>query len=358
MKQIKETHFISIINDLKKNSGFNSFIKTVQNEIDELIDNKEWYEDESNCYKSAELEIVRKLNQKFEKILNVLSDVENLMFMSPIELNQKLLESQDLELDNKKPKEKNFSKKIQKILSYKELRSGKKKLLYKFYRKLGIKACVYCNSQHTIILEGDKKTMRFQADHKINQGKFPMFSITLANLYPTCNNCNHLKNQNNINYDLYYSDPIEKHSMKFSLSSESIVKYCEQKDTEDASELIEIKFKDYNDISEKDRNDNLNKVLHIDKIYENHKDIVANLINKKLVYNNQYLEDLSNIFKSLFENNDDTINKLLFNEMIYGKSLEEEDINKGVFAKLTLDIKNQLDEIEFEDGFVLPKIRL
>jgi hypothetical protein len=100
-----------------------------------------------------------------------------------------------------------------------------------------------------------------------------------------------------------------------------------------------------NKIHEKDLNiifnqglTKINDVLDINQIYENHKDYAADLLRKYKVYTPVYLKQLSLAFDSLFGKN-----PILLNQMIFNSSLDENDINKRVFSKLTIDLKKQLD---------------
>jgi len=67
-----------------------------------------------------------------------------------------------------------------------------------------------------------------------------------------------------------------------------------------------------------------------------------------ITYNESYLESLGEEFSKLFKREDENINHHLFNQMLYGHSLDEEHINKRVFSKLTIDVKKQLDTLDLK----------
>ncbi|RZF61462.1 HNH endonuclease [Sphingobacterium corticibacterium] len=351
MRQIPYSSFETIVEKLKKTDDFTDFLKKVQNRIDEFVTKPE-FKYGGKLAKNKKVVKVYKIGKspakdiEYNIILKKISNVSDLMFMNPSTFKKILEKTKELNENN--PIDKAFSDKIQSLLMYTELRSGDMKLLHSFYKELGIKSCVYCNAQHTVLLDDDKRTMRLQADHHIPKSKFPMFSITLANLIPVCNNCNHLKSTHDLKYNLYYDDINGKHhDLGFSLTEESIALYCANRNSENSEKYLELNFKDYYE-DDTSKSSKLNEVLKINKIYENHKDLAADLINKKIVYKDSYLSSLGKEFGTLFKRNDGSINKHLFNQMLYGHTLEESDINKKVFSKLTIDIKNQLDKLDVD----------
>lgn len=220
-----------------------------------------------------------------------------------------------------------FFNKILTNLNYKGLRSGEDKLLFKFYSFLGVKACVYCNSQHVVLLKTSEKA-RLQADHSLPKKHYPCFSITLSNLYPSCNNCNHMKDEDVLDYFLYYSSS-PHNEFKFELDPGEISKFMQNQIKE---ENLTIKFNQ--------GKTQINSVLKIDEIYENHKDYVGDLLKKYRVYNDAYISRLTKSFDRMFGKNEKMLNR-----MIFGSTMDENDINQKVFSKLTMDIKAQLDQL-------------
>lgn len=357
MRQISFTAFDVIVKKLKTSNDFTDFLKKVQDRINNFGTNLDFKYSEKKSGNKKETKKYKVGDSpakdfKFKKILAELSNISNYMFMTPSKFEVSIIPMNSLALNEKDPIDYAFGNKILTLLGYEELRSGEKKLLYQFYKELGVKSCVYCNAQHTVLLNDNKKTMRLQADHFIPKSKFPMFSITLANLIPVCNNCNHLKSDKDLKYSLYYDDINGKHhDLGFSLTGESIADYCTNRNSEIPEDNLKIKFKDYygENTAESSR---LNEILKIDMIYENHNYIAADLINKKIMYKDSYLTSLGEDFSKLFKRENGTINKQLFNQMLYGHSLDEEDINKKVFSKLTIDIKRQLDRLDIQNYLI------
>lgn len=327
MKQIEINKFNEIVAKLKNNDDFKDFIKGVQQSLDDFCTTGKL------SYKENKNELTYDFSDKnhpIKKYIHCIKNIEKIFYCTPAKMIRIKKEIDCINLSLTKVQKKAFYDKIKQILNYKELRSGDKKLLFYYYKLLGPKACVYCNSQHIILLN-KSKIARLQADHNIPQDKYPCFSISLANLYPTCNNCNHLKFNKEIKYNLFLNNGKLQNNLKFKLSESSIASFMNSNLNDD---LLEIEFDQ--------TTTKLNDVLCITEIYENHKDYIADLITKKKIYNNAYLNILNNKFANLFGHSPE-----VFNRMLYGSTLDEKDVNSRVFSRLLIDIKKQLDELDF-----------
>jgi len=75
-------------------------------------------------------------------------------------------------------------------------------------------------------------------------------------------------------------------------------------------------------------------------IYNNHKDIVLELIQKSVMYNESYIEELMKNYEgTLFKNEEDLL------RLIFGGYISDEDLGKRPLSKLTKDILEQLEII-------------
>lgn len=108
-----------------------------------------------------------------------------------------------------------FKDKLLQTLGYTELRSKyvnnknpKNPLYVDFYQDFGIKSCVFCNSQLTIVADETTGTLRarFQLDHFIDKANYPCFSISFFNLYPVCGSCNNKKGSKEVQFQLYSNE--------------------------------------------------------------------------------------------------------------------------------------------------------
>ena len=69
-----------------------------------------------------------------------------------------------------------------------------KKHSKEFLEILGIDTCVYCNRNYTIQIVENRA--RAELDHWFPKEIFPLLSLSLYNLIPSCHSCNHIKHNN------------------------------------------------------------------------------------------------------------------------------------------------------------------
>jgi hypothetical protein len=310
---------------------FNLYINRVEREITKLI-KKKTYIIKGNSYK---------LNAKQEFYLRYLRvRLTNIAYSDSFRLS-KYANTFDkfINSDDKKRKTElfiPFKNKLINIMGYEKLRTYKKngsiKPIYpQFFNDLGIKACVYCNSNLTITIKQENKepVARFQVDHFIDKASYPCFSISFFNLYPVCSSCNNKKGNKPVDFDLYSNNLTNtiKSDYKFLLSKKSIAEF---RLTKDISSLI-IMFQD--------RNSTLNQLFAIEEIYNTQKDLAAEIIIKSEIYNESYKKTLQNSFSKLYGKGKSSIN---FNRIILGNYTEPKEIHKRPFSKFTQDIAKQL----------------
>ena len=97
---------------------------------------------------------------------------------------------------------------------------------------------------------------------------------------------------------------------------------------------------DYKILSDKDKVEKHIGVFNIKNLYNEHKDIVSELLQKRVIYSDDYLESLLDEYEgTLFKNREDLL------RLITGGFIEEKDINKRPLSKLIKDISEELDLI-------------
>lgn len=228
-----------------------------------------------------------------------------------------------------------------------EWKSFKDKLIYrlgysdrrgdfypKYFQRIGIKSCVFCNSQLCVTVNSKKNELiaKFQVDHYLNKSDYPCFSVSLFNLYPVCSSCNLKKGIHKIDFDLYInSKDIKQSNYCFQIKDKdaSVAKYLLDKKCEDLSIVfteppIPIGYKSFNE------------VFSIEGIYNTQKDLAEELILKAEVYTKSYKETLVKSFDKIFSNTSIT------NRIIIGNYSEEDEIHNRPMAKITQDIAKQL----------------
>lgn len=202
-----------------------------------------------------------------------------------------------------------------------------------YLREIGIKSCVYCNAQLTIIIEKEenkKIQAKLELDHHYSKSKYPFLCTSFFNLLPCCSNCNKAKLDNEASFHLYTENENDLDAFKFNLDKSSVISYLIKRD------LNEIKFK----FEELEGNTSIpgshNKMFCIQEIYDTQKDILEELIHKKEAYTELYKKDLVESFKELFPD------KSIISRLIIGNYDKPEDIHKRPMSKFMQDIANDL----------------
>ncbi|MVO09458.1 hypothetical protein GOQ30_09840 [Flavobacterium sp. TP390] len=283
---------------------------------------------------------VQKIIDKYDTILRATpSEIEvlikefNLICNSGI-LNKKIKPNDKLKLNEK----------IVKAMRYDEVRNSE---FHHIVNATGIKTCVYCNSQLTVVTsfsfydkkekKRKKKIMaKFELDHYYPKSKYPFLSTSFFNLYPVCGNCNRAKHDNPIAFELYSSNPNDLEVFNFWIDDKSILDYWLDpvKNHSNLKIGLECINGDYDYLN------NYNSMFGIQGIYDTQTDLAEELVHKAKVYSNSYKKSLVENFKDLFPD------KMILNRIIIGNYAESSEIHKRPMAKYTQDIARQLGLIK------------
>lgn len=135
-----------------------------------------------------------------EKNPNKLEIVKKLLVGNPIDalnLNNQLMKSLFHDYDanniNSLSSHKKVLKKIEIVFNYSGIISGNKENSYWLAHKVGRYTCTYCNRQYTITVDsvdGKNHLTRPQFDHWFPKENYPLLSLNLYNLIPSCSICN------------------------------------------------------------------------------------------------------------------------------------------------------------------------
>lgn len=195
----------------------------------------------------------------------------------------------DLSL-SKKPAEYGCLKIIETVFDYEGVfNSDSKKRGYWLAKAIGHNTCTYCNRQYTFTVDGKNKYERLTRpafDHWFPKSLFPLLSLNIFNLIPSCNICNSSAKGNRIFHLGQYVHP-----------------YTQQDD--------DPKFKFFPAVSDNpadtwhvvlDRDpvanpdvDNTIKAFGLDKIYDMHGPIeVKDMMDFAQAYNGTYLHMIYN----------------------------------------------------------------
>jgi len=180
----------------------------------------------------------------------------------------------------------------------------KKELLYSFnyynYRqsslitlakKLNVKTCPYCNMHYSLYAEDskNKRIQRFaklQYDHFIDKSDYPVFSMSLYNLIPSCAVCNQGKSRKtlSLSFHPYLND--NKPNFHFKVDDPiGLLVGASSKDQ------IEISLVADNGVPQSDV-DAFDSVFHLKALYGRHRDVIQEIFDK--AYEDPYYLNPSN----------------------------------------------------------------
>lgn len=197
---------------------------------------------------------------------------------------------------------------------------------YEFVSSLDIKTCPYCNRNFTYVVNEEERKLRPEIDHFHPKSIYPFLAMSFYNLIPSCSTCNHTKKDKD-SYELGLLNPYEIDIQNFDLTFiPNKVNFSNLKDKKYDFDSFEIKF-----IS---KNKNI-EVFKLEELYKQHKDVVLEVLIKKMYYPKTYVEELSS-----FGFSEEEIYRYLFSN--YKK---EEDLHKRPLSKLIKDISEELELI-------------
>lgn len=221
-----------------------------------------------------------------------------------------------------------FGKSMKKTFRYTEFRAEN---CIDFSKIINIRTCPYCNAMLAINVG---KKARYQIDHFFPKSRYPYLSISLFNLIPSCNNCNHIKGDKDVtldsNFHLYSDKPSEEY-FKFKMNSIDIIR----NQTGLTRDQIQVDFTN-TDVCSKSFAENHNKIFHIQDIYDTQNDIALELLWKSQVYHHLNIENLRILLK---------IDYTEVKRMIVGNYIDYHDIHKRPLAKYMQDIAKDLNMI-------------
>ncbi len=204
---------------------------------------------------------------------------------------------------------------------------------YDLAQKLKVNVCPYCNRNYTFTIRNkNSKSTRPDFDHFYDKNTYPILALSFYNLIPSCILCNsRLKStaKFSLNTHLHpYKDSFKDYA-KFQFKVIDSTFFYNEKG-------FELKLETFgNKKAEKVKED-----FALETLYQEHKDIVLELIQKREIYPDSYIDDLFYQYEgTLFKNREDVLRH------ITGGYIEDKDINKRPLSKLIKDISEELDLI-------------
>jgi hypothetical protein len=194
---------------------------------------------------------------------------------------------------------------------------------------LDVLTCPYCNEHFTYSFAYERRNeiirRTFDLDHVYSQESYPFFAISFFNLVPCCKVCNHIKLDEDANYfnphlsvnidDAYFFD----------------LKPLDPGFISDASKIqLDIRFKSNKYTTEVKETMSVVALLNRMRC---HKELVRDIINKKRIYTNEYVNSLKAQISYLRN-----IDVVTLKRTIHGVYFDHKDYHKRPFSKLTSDI--------------------
>lgn len=183
-----------------------------------------------------------------------------------------------------------FNKYIKEIFNYNTIIAKDKNFAYSITSDLKVTVCPYCNRQRIDTVE---EITRPQLDHFFYKAKYPILSLSLYNLIPSCSNCNNKKRDNDFNIKDYL------YPFKSGINNE---KYFTARMTENKKYILDIVCGKSNNMKKMKNN---SEILGIEKIYKKaHNEDVQRIYDIKEIYTKSYQKEISELLKDNIKEED------------------------------------------------------
>ena len=208
----------------------------------------------------------------------------------------------------------------------------------RFIKKVNLKVCPYCNRNYIFNFTKNKKhEATAQLDHFFDKSTYPYFALSLYNLVPSCSICNQRKSTKDVLENPIfnpYKDNIHNH-ISFKSSEILSLEELKEKDLDFFSEE-RMSISTENKATNSKTEEHLT-TFNIEGLYNNHKDIVAELYQKRVIYSDEYIDELlENFSGDVFKDKEDLL------RLITCGYIDDEDLYKRPLSKLIKDISQEL----------------
>lgn len=215
--------------------------------------------------------------------------------------------------------------------------TASKSKAYKLALEIGANTCCYCNRQYTftVVRNGNKnkddRLTRPAFDHWFPKSKFPLLSVSLYNLIPSCTVCNSsAKGDHDVNLRDYIHPYVHR-------PQHPKIKFVAEPATEpDRNWTLKIVRK------EDSPEDNTIKMFYLDEIYKEHDKLeLKDLMDFRDNYSDGYLKEL---MQFLIDNKIDSSSLTRENvyRMIFGVEWNDDKHLDRPFGKMKNDILKEI----------------
>lgn len=186
--------------------------------------------------------------------------------------------------------------------------------------KLGVTVCPYCNRMY--INRTETHTV-CQLDHFFARTDYPVLAVSFYNLVPCCGTCNLIKKERELGYSPYD---------RSAGSADDLVEFRYRAVT--YNQMTGIKAPDKIEILHKrgDMERNI-EVLELEELYQLHRDIAREMLEKKRIYKGHYATYLKTHYKKL---------SIEPERLVTGNYTKPQEYGKRPLAKMTADISRQI----------------
>jgi len=194
-----------------------------------------------------------------------------------------------------------------------------------YVKMLNVTTCLYCNRNYIFNFKKNRQLeATAQLDHFFDKRTYPYLAVSLYNLVPCCSTCNQRK-----------STKKEDIIHPFVESFDDVAKF--RLDIKDSRFYHSVDGFDVKLYTDNTKAQNSIDVFNLDRLYKNHKDIILELIQKDVIYNDSYIDELYKSYEgTLFRNRED------LERLISGGFIQDDEINKRPLSKLIKDITQEL----------------
>lgn len=230
-----------------------------------------------------------------------------------------------------------------------------KEIMPRYMRQMGIKTCVYCNAQFAVTAslqdirpaKKGKYTVKethivcYDLDHNKPKSQYPYLCTNFYNLQPSCSSCNRRKNDRPLNFSLYYENEDDNAvPLHFALTHEDLIKFRISNQCQKMKANLCDEGKDMPPTSADTKSlaREFNSMLGIQAIYNEHSDIIEEILWKHKIYSSGLMSALKNQLPTLGLADFD-IKRFILG----GYYTEEKDFLKRPLSVLKEDIWNQLE---------------
>lgn len=212
---------------------------------------------------------------------------------------------------------------------------------YRFVLELGTLVCPYCNRQYISPLYTEDGKVRGDLDHFLPKFRYPYFVMSIYNLVPSCKFCNSsLKGKKKFNYNDNLN-PYEygyENLLRFTYQLNNNVRFNFNRKDSIKIKLIEEEGEKDIELVRKAKNNA--ETFQIENLYNYHKEEILELIKKRIMYTEEYIENLYNHNRNIFKNREEVL------EFIIGGYIDKENLSKKNLSKLIRDISEELGFLE------------